>query len=109
VLQRAQLFDTKNHSYPNIHKEIIMKKAIIASAIATVIGVGFSVSAVAADKPKMEKCYGIVKSGKNDCGIPGANSCAGQVKTENDPKAWIFVPKGTCEKITGGSTKPISE
>lgn len=84
----------------------MMKKTIIASAIAAVVTAGLSTGAIAADKPKMEKCYGIVKAGKNDCGIAGANACAGQSKTDNDPKAWIFVPEGTCEKITGGSTTP---
>lgn len=54
----------------------------------------------------MEKCYGIVRASKNDCGVPGANSCSAQVKQEGAPKAWIFVPKGTCDKIVGGSTKP---
>lgn len=85
-----------------------MKKAMIASTIAAIIGVGLSTGAVAADKdkPGMEKCYGIVKAGKNDCGVAGGNACAGQAKTDNDPKAWVFLPKGTCDKITGGSTKP---
>lgn len=83
-----------------------MKKAIIASAMAAVVSAGLSTGAVAADKPKMEKCYGIVKAGKNDCGIPGANACSAQVHVDNDPKAWIFLPKGSCDKITGASTEP---
>lgn len=49
-----------------------------------------------------EKCAGIVKAGKNDCAT-SANSCAGQVKADNNKEAWIYVPKGTCEKITGGT------
>jgi uncharacterized membrane protein len=83
-----------------------MKKTIIASAITAMISAGLSTSALAEDKPKMEKCYGIVKAGKNDCGIAGGNTCSGQIKTDNDAKAWIFLPRGSCEKITGGSTTP---
>lgn len=83
-----------------------MKKVIIASAIAAVAAAGMSTGAVAADSPKMEKCYGVVKAGKNDCGIPGANSCAGQVNDAGNSKAWIFLPKGSCEKIVGASTEP---
>jgi uncharacterized membrane protein len=49
-----------------------------------------------------EKCAGIVKAGKNDCAT-AANSCAGQVKADAQKDAWIYVPKGTCEKIIGGS------
>ena len=59
------------------------------------------------EKPtyKYEKCYGIVKAGKNDCFF-NANSCAGTVATDNVPGAWIYVPQGTCAKVTGGSLEP---
>ena len=48
-----------------------------------------------------EKCAGIVKAGKNDCGT-SYSSCAGTSKVDNDKEAWINVPKGTCERIVGG-------
>jgi len=50
----------------------------------------------------MEKCYGIVKAGMNDCGGPN-HSCAAGAKKDGDPKEWLFVPTGTCNKIVGGS------
>jgi uncharacterized membrane protein len=50
-----------------------------------------------------EKCYGIVKAGKNDCSS-GREICASQVKSDSAKNAWIGVPKGTCSKIVGGST-----
>jgi uncharacterized membrane protein len=49
-----------------------------------------------------EKCAGVVKAGKNDCGT-SKSSCAGTSKVDRDPEAWVLVPKGTCEKIAGGS------
>lgn len=49
----------------------------------------------------MEKCAGIVKAGKNDCGTSKL-SCAGTSKVDSDKETWIAVPKGTCEKIVGG-------
>jgi uncharacterized membrane protein len=52
---------------------------------------------------KSEKCYGISKAGKNDCAATGSNSCAGTAKRDSDPKAWIFVPAGYCERIVGGA------
>ena len=52
----------------------------------------------------MEKCYGIAKSGQNDCGT-ASHSCSGESKMNNDKEAWIAVPTGTCNKIVGGSTK----
>jgi len=55
---------------------------------------------------KAEKCYGIAKAGKNDCASTGANSCAGTSKANADPRAWVYVPAGYCERIVGGSLKP---
>ena len=55
---------------------------------------------------KTEKCYGIAKAGKNDCASTGNNSCGGSSKVNGDPKAWIYVPAGYCERIVGGSLQP---
>jgi len=54
---------------------------------------------------KAEKCYGIAKAGKNDCASTGNNSCGGTSKINGDPKAWVYVPAGYCERIVGGSLK----
>jgi uncharacterized membrane protein len=78
-------------------------KSALAAAVGSLLMLG--ASAQAADKPEMEKCYGVVKAGKNDCAANG-HSCAAQAKTDNDGKEWLSVPKGTCERIAGGSTKP---
>lgn len=56
-------------------------------------------------KKGMQKCYGIVKKGMNDCGAHN-HSCAGQSTKDGDPKEWIFVPNGTCQKIVGGKLTP---
>ena len=55
---------------------------------------------------KAEKCYGLAKAGKNDCASTGNNSCGGSSKINGDPKAWIYVPAGYCERIVGGSLTP---
>ena len=47
------------------------------------------------------KCRGIAKKGANDCGANG-HDCAGYAKKDKDPKEWVFVPKGVCEKVAGG-------
>ena len=83
-----------------------MKKSelLARSAIASVLAVGaiaLSNAAVAADKPVMEKCAGVAKAGKNDCGT-SKSSCAGTSKTDGDKDAWLYLPKGTCEKVIGG-------
>ncbi len=47
-------------------------------------------------------CYGINAVGKNDCAA-GAHSCAGQATTARDPKSFVLLPVGDCQKIAGGS------
>ncbi len=84
------------------------KHTVISSTIAGVLAVGGSLANVAhagvPDQPaEWEKCAGVAKSGMNDCGaLDGKHACAGQAKVDNDDNEWIYVPKGTCTKITGG-------
>ena len=52
-----------------------------------------------------EKCYGVVKAGLNDCQT-ATHSCAGTATADNQNDSWIYVPAGTCGKITGGSNEP---
>ena len=79
------------------------KRLILASAVAGVLSVGVlaTTDAVAAKK---EKCMGIVKAGQNECGT-SKHACAGLATVDKDPEEWIYVPKGTCNKIVGGVVK----
>jgi uncharacterized membrane protein len=90
-------------------EDVSMKdsNAIISAAIAglfalNALGVA---GTAAAEEKKPEKCYGVVKAGKNDCQT-SAGACAGTAKTDGQPDAWIYLPQGSCEKIVGGSLKP---
>lgn len=82
--------------------------ATLAAALgAALIGLGHATAQQPTPAPlptyKFEKCYGIVKAGKNDCATV-ASSCAGTAKRDNQPDSWVYVPTGTCDKIVGGST-----
>jgi uncharacterized membrane protein len=79
-------------------------KQLIQGAIAGLLAIGFAAGSTQAlaQKAETEKCAGIAKAGKNDCGT-STTSCAGSVKTDSHKEAWILVPKGTCEKIAGGT------
>jgi uncharacterized membrane protein len=81
------------------------KRIFIATAIASAIAPIVLTAQKPAPAPtfKAEKCYGIAKAGKNDCASTGNNSCGGTSKINGDPKAWIYVPEGYCERIVGGS------
>ncbi len=54
---------------------------------------------------KYEKCFGIAKAGKNDCQT-STSSCAGTSATDGQKDAWVYLPTGTCEKITGAMKAP---
>jgi uncharacterized membrane protein len=75
---------------------------IIRSAVASFLALGLSGAGQAmAAKEDMEKCAGVAKAGKNDCGT-AKHSCAGQASADRAADEWIYVPKGTCDKIAGG-------
>jgi uncharacterized membrane protein len=85
------------------------RRLMVATALAAALATPAFLSAQKpAPKPtfQAEKCYGIAKAGKNDCASTGNNSCGGTSKLNSDPKAWIYVPAGYCERIVGGSTTP---
>ena len=75
---------------------------ILNTAFASLVAIGLSAAAgqALAAKGDTEKCAGIVKAGKNDCGT-SKSACAGTIKSDNDAEGWIAVPTGTCERITG--------
>ena len=54
-------------------------------------------------KPATERCYGVAKAGKNDCGT-ATHGCANQAAEDRMPTEWVKVPAGLCAKLAGGST-----
>jgi uncharacterized membrane protein len=84
-------------------------RLIIASAVAAALSMPFVAGAQGgpAPKPKFEaeKCYGIAKAGKNDCQTTNS-SCAGTSKRDGQGDAWVYTPKGSCERLVNGSLQP---
>lgn len=84
-----------------------MSKQLIAATLGAILAVGVTSETLACHNaaPKgLEKCYGIAKAGKNDCGT-SQYACSGNSKVDGEKIGWIMVPKGTCNKIVNGSTK----
>ncbi len=98
------------------------RRVLAASALSTAIGLAFALQALPVQaqnmdkmpqpvkdnmmrmqKDKLEKCYGINASAKNDC-AEGVHSCAGQSTQARDPKSFVLLPAGDCAKIQGGKT-----
>lgn len=82
--------------------------SVTAASILALGTVSMNAQAVPDQPSEWEKCAGIAKAGKNDCGsLDGKHGCAGQAKTDNADTEWVYVPKGTCDKITGGTVAAI--
>jgi uncharacterized membrane protein len=81
-------------------------QTILSAAIGSLLVFGMVGTASAANM-NVEKCFGIAKAGKNDCSSnKSAHACAGQATRNNDPLDFVAVPKGTCDKIAGGTLQP---
>ena len=97
-----------------------MNRTLVTATLAAAVGLALSAPAYAQDKGgkpmnkdqqqqmermqknNLEKCYGIAARGKNDCG-EGAHSCVGQATHDRDKASFVLLPKGDCQKITGGT------
>jgi uncharacterized membrane protein len=79
---------------------------LLGSAMAVALSLALEASAQGGPAPvpkfEHEKCYGIAKAGKNDCQTANS-SCAGTSRRNNQGDAWVYMPKGSCDKIVGGS------
>ena len=77
---------------------------LVTAAASSLLALGLTAAgnqALAAKK--MEKCYGVVKAGNNDCQT-ATSSCAGTSTADGQKDAFVLLPKGTCERLVGGST-----
>ncbi len=80
------------------------KKTFISSVILGIASIAATSTPALAKDSKMEKCYGVVKAGQNDCSAKsGSHSCAGSAKVDGSKDEWVLLPKGSCERIVGGS------
>jgi len=91
-----------------MNKHVLAKAAMVSLLSGGVLLNTTAVQAVP-DQPQFwEKCGGIAKQGKNDCGaLNGKHGCSGMASADNDPNEWVYVPQGTCAKIVGGKVAKI--
>ncbi len=98
-----------------------MKRSLASATLAAAVGLAITASAQAQEgkkpmnkeqqmtmermtKNNLEKCYGVAARGKNDCG-EGAHSCVGQATHDRDKASFVLLPKGDCQKISGGKAQ----
>jgi len=82
-------------------RDAINAGVLLAVAAAMIGAVSMSVRHNGQGSIERERCYGITKSGQNDC-ANAVHSCAKQAKADSDQHEWVAVPKGTCQRLAGG-------
>jgi uncharacterized membrane protein len=84
--------------------------SILKAAITGVLafsGLVVAGTALAANDGK-EQCAGIAKAGQNDCAT-STNACHGHATADQTAEAWIYLPKGTCDRIAGGRVVKVKD
>lgn len=81
-----------------------LRGAVTSALLLSVAGIA---TTAYADDGK-EQCAGVIKAGKNDCAT-SMNACHGHVEVDSGPMAWIYVPKGTCDKIAGAHLVKVKD
>jgi len=86
-----------------MNKQHIALAAAVSGLIAAAVTMAPDATADHHKNKAMEKCYGVVKAGKNDCATK-TTSCAGTSTVDGQGDAFIAMPKGLCDRLVGGST-----
>jgi len=86
-------------------KREIQNAAVIAAALgAALVSISTNTNWFSEKKAQdVERCYQVVRAGKNDC-ASSKHSCAGQAQINSDPEEFIILPKGLCQRLTGGKS-----
>ena len=91
----------------NTHK-VAVRAAVLAALSVTGIWVPPAAHASALSQIKQEhyvRCFAINAPYRNMCAT-ATGSCAGTDAKARDPNAFVFVPRGVCGMIEGGTTQP---
>jgi uncharacterized membrane protein len=84
--------------------------AVLAGAVATALASVASAAPLTEAQVKaalakgMEKCFGVVMKGKNDCAAGPGTTCQGTSTVDYQGNSWKFVDGGTCTtmELPGG-------
>jgi uncharacterized membrane protein len=93
-----------NHRIGNT---LVVIGAISAIALAVQRNTHLTPHAASAFRFDRERCFGIVRAGKNDCGT-SKHACAGHAPRDAASDEWLLLPAGTCAKIVGGTDNAVS-
>jgi len=85
-----------------------LSRAVLAGIVMSAAGAAAALAAaeMATGAPDKEYCYGIAKTGENNCANT-KHGCATLAKGDYNGQDFREVAKGTCESM-GGSKKPFN-
>lgn len=87
----------------SVNSRAFLAGIVLAAASAAT---AYAAAEMATDAPDKEHCYGIAKSGDNNCAT-SKHGCASLGKGDYNGQDFKEVAKGTCESMKG-ATKPFS-
>lgn len=77
-------------------------RLLTAAALVAAFAIPAAISSPA-EPAGSEKCFGVAKAGKNDCKAGPGTTCQGTSTHDAQGNAYIYLPKGLCLKLAGGS------
>ncbi|WP_435104921.1 BufA1 family periplasmic bufferin-type metallophore [Arhodomonas sp. AD133] len=83
-------------------------QGVLYAAFAGAVALAATDGGTGAAEGIMEKCFGVAEAGRNDCAT-ARNACAGTAEHDGLGHTFVVVPKGTCEKLVGGSLRPQTD
>lgn len=99
------MFSSSRTKLPKIAVAASTSAVLGAAALAASLLTTTAYAGPVAQPSGWEKCFGVAKAGKNDCAA-GAHSCAGQSTADDDKSSFVYLPRGVCERLVGGSKTP---
>jgi len=89
----------------NAPKSRLIDALVISAFASVVLALGAGTARAEDASTEQEKCFGVAKAAANDCQT-ATNSCAGSATKSGQTDAWLYVPKGLCQRLNGGSLEP---
>ncbi|MGF6920668.1 putative membrane protein [Paraburkholderia sp. 40] len=83
---------------------LVISSAIGVALLAIRLNTHLMPNAHASFTSDRERCFGIVRAGKNDCGT-AKHACAGRAPRDSAGDEWLMLPAGTCAKIADGASR----
>ncbi len=91
---------------PRTAQNTVVVLTALGAALAVVCTQTNWFDATSEKQVERERCFGVTREAGNDCATP-KHSCAGQATKARDASEWVMLPKGLCDKLSGGKAESL--